>query len=257
MSSKIVIPANPYEIIELDQSVAHPYFERLSQQQNQPRNHYIAVSGNIGAGKSSLVEFLCQRYAITPYFEPNEANPYLEDFYGDMKRWSFNSQIYFLSAKFQLHKRLEAQPHGVIQDRTIWEDAEIFAENLHQQSIMNERDYHTYRLLYETVRDQIRPPDLMIYLRCSVRTVKKRIAMRGRQMEQSIPTEYLRRLDRLYERWISNYKLSPLVIIPSDKLDYVTNIVDQHDILTTIEKYLGTPSEQTCGEGEDRRAVAL
>ncbi len=222
------------EIIELDRSKGRSGRARIA----PAVRNYIAVSGNIGAGKSSLVEFLCRRYDITPYFEPNEANPYLEDFYADMPRWSFESQMYFLAAKFKLHLELEAMPHSVIQDRTIWEDAEIFAQNLYQQGIMAERDYHTYRLLYESIREQVRPPDLMIYLRCPTRTVRKRIAMRGRQMEQNIPTEYLRRLDGLYESWIANYKLSPLVIIPSHRLDYVTNLVDCHDVLTVIEKYL-------------------
>lgn len=199
---------------------------------------YIAVAGNIGAGKSSIVEFLCDRYGIRPFFEPNEQNPYLEDFYADMSRWSFSSQMYFLAAKFKLHQELDRCEHSVVQDRTIWEDAEIFAENLYRQKIMDRRDYRTYRLMYESIRDQIRPPDLMIYLRCPVRAVKKRIAVRGREMEQDIPTKYLSRLNKLYENWIENYDISPLVIIPTNKLDYVTDLVDQHDILTTIEKYL-------------------
>lgn len=225
---------NPYEIIEIDRSGEYPSLRRREPQVRK----YIAVSGNIGAGKSSLVEFLCNRLDITPYFEPNEANPYLEDFYEDMERWSFASQIYFLTAKFGLHKELEAEPIRVIQDRTIWEDAEIFAENLYQTGAMTDRDYQTYRTLYESVRDEIRPPDLMIYLRCPVRTVKKRIALRGREMEQNIPTAYLKRLHGLYESWIERYTLSPLMIIPTDKLDYITNLVDRHDILTAISKYL-------------------
>lgn len=203
-----------------------------------PGRKYIAVAGNIGAGKSSIVEFLCERYDLQPFFEPNEQNPYLEDFYADMKRWALQSQMYFLAAKFKLHQELDRYEHSVVQDRTIWEDAEIFVENLYRQKIMDERDYKTYRLMYESVRDQIRKPDLMIYLRCPVRAVKKRIAIRGREMEQDIPTKYLSRLNKLYENWIDNYDLSPTVIIPTHRLDYVTDLVDQHDILTTIEKYL-------------------
>jgi len=201
-------------------------------------HRYIAVAGNIGSGKSSIVDFLCQKYGLQPFFEPNEGNPYLEDFYGDMKGWSFHSQIYFLAAKFKLHQEVAGLEHGVVQDRTIWEDAEIFAENLYRQKIMSERDYQTYRLLYEGIRDQIRPPDLMLYMRCPVTTVRKRIAQRGRQMERDIPLTYLKRLHGLYDSWIENYTLSPVVIIPTNKLDYVTDLVDQHDILTTIEKYL-------------------
>lgn len=220
----------PRQILELNASIR--------QEPRDSSRRYLAVAGNIGAGKSSLVEFLCDRYELTPYFEPNEANPYLEDFYGDMRRWAFSSQMYFLGAKFRLHTELEAHPAHVLQDRTIWEDAEIFAYNLYHQKIMNERDWKTYWMFYETIRDQLRPPDLMIYLRCPVRTVRKRIAMRGRQMEQNIPTAYLQRLHKLYEDWIARYTLSPVVVIPTDQLDYMTNIVDRHDIMTTIEKYI-------------------
>lgn len=238
------LATNPYEILEYDPTTELDRSAHQSGPHTPIVPNYIAVSGNIGSGKSSLVSFLTQRFDIQPFFEPNEANPYLEDFYLDMPRWSFQSQVYFLTAKFKLHLELERQPHSVIQDRTIWEDAEIFAENLFQQGNMSERDYSTYRQLYEAVKDQIRPPDLMIYLRCPVKTVRKRIAFRGREMEQSIPIEYLKRLDGLYENWIANYTLSPLVIIPTDTLDYVTNLVDRHDLLKTIEKYIRQPGTQ-------------
>ena len=231
-------PPTPRGIIELNRSSRTPGERPKAARRAPVVRNYIAVAGTIGAGKSSLVEFLCRRYDITPFFEPNEQNPYLEDFYRDMTRWSFESQMYFLSAKFRLHMELESQPVSILQDRTIWEDAEIFAENLHQTGIMSTRDYQTYRLMYESIRDQIRPPDLMIYLRCPVATVRKRIAWRGRQMEQNIPPAYLKRLHALYEAWIARYTLSPLVIIPTDTLDYITNLVDRHDIFTTIEKYL-------------------
>ena len=203
-----------------------------------PDRKYIAVAGSIGAGKSSIVEFLHDKYGIEPFFEPNEHNPYLEDFYGDMERWSFQSQIYFLAAKFRLHQKLDQHQDSVVQDRTIWEDAEIFAESLFQQGMIDDRDYGTYRALYESIKHRIRPPDLMIYLRCPVRTVRRRIARRGRTMEQDIPLAYLRRLHKLYENWIDGYDLSPLLIIPTNKLDYLTDLVDQHDIVTRIEKYL-------------------
>ena len=232
---------NPRQIIEVDRSRTAPREQSMASlktPQRDPSRRYIAVAGTIGAGKSSLVEFLCQRYDIKPFFEPNEQNPYLADFYDDMEQWSFASQIYFLTAKFRLHLELDATDNNVIQDRTIWEDAEIFAQNLYRQGLMDDRDYRTYRLLYESVQTQIQPPDLMIYLRCPIEAVQKRIATRGRQMEQNIPRAYLRRLHTLYEDWIENYDLSPLVIIPSHKLDYVTDLVDCHHILTTIEKYL-------------------
>jgi deoxyadenosine/deoxycytidine kinase len=224
-----------FHISEIDRSQARARRRRARAGDSR---RYIAVAGSIGAGKSSIVDFLSQRFDIQPFFEPNEANPYLEDFYADMERWSFHSQVYFLSAKFKLHKELDASPQNVIQDRTIWEDAEIFAQSLHQQGRMSERDWLTYRNLYESIQDEIRAPDVMIYLRCPVKTVRKRIAMRGRQMEQNIPTEYLKRLNRLYENWIADYDLSPLVILPTDKLDYVTNLVDCHEIVTAVEKYL-------------------
>ncbi len=230
------------QIIEVDrtrEAAREASLKTLSKTpRRDPARRYIAVAGNIGAGKSSLVEFLCQRYDIKPFFEPNEENPYLADFYDDMEKWSFASQIYFLTAKFRLHLELDATHQNVIQDRTIWEDAEIFAENLYLKGLMDERDYETYRKLYESVRTQIQPPDLMIYLRCPIKAVRKRIRMRGRDMEKNIPIAYIRRLHKLYEDWIASYALSPLVIIPSNNLDYVTDLVDCHDILTAIEKYL-------------------
>merc|ERR1711974_72983 len=147
---------DPRAIIELDPSVDRSIDEPV---EISPEKRYIAVAGNIGAGKSSLVDFLTNKYDIEPFFEPNEENPYLEDFYGDMERWAFQSQVYFLTAKFRLHQELDRNPHSVVQDRTLWEDAEIFAENLYQQGTMDERDYRTYRHLYESIRHQIRPPD--------------------------------------------------------------------------------------------------
>lgn len=202
------------------------------------RPRYIAVAGTIGAGKSSLVEFLCRRYDLDPYFEPNEANPYLADFYADMERFSFHSQLYFLGAKLKLHRELEAVDRPVIQDRTIWEDAEIFAENLHRTGVMDDRDYRTYRLVYESICDTLRPPDLMIYLKCNQRTIRKRIRQRGREMEQNIPTAYLKRLQKLYANWISGYSLSPMVTLETDKLDYISDLIHCHDLMTTLDQHL-------------------
>ena len=207
-------------------------------------HRYLAVAGNIGAGKTSLVELLGRREGLTPFFEPNEDNPYLEDFYQDMQRWSFASQVYFLAAKYRVHLELEAAPRDVIQDRTIWEDAEIFAANLHGQGLMRERDYRTYRQLYEAIRERLRPPDLMIYLRCLVRTLRRRIAQRGRPMEQEIPDDYLARLNELYERWIGDYRISPLLVIPTDKLDYISDLVDRQDIFNAIARHLQQPEQQ-------------
>jgi len=199
---------------------------------------YIAVAGNIGAGKTSLVEFLVKRYRLKPFFEPNDTNPYLADFYQDMGRWAFHSQIYFMTHKFRLHRELERFPGTVIQDRTIYEDAEIFARNLYNGRFISRRDYKTYRELYETIQRDLTPPDVMIFLRCSVRSVRQRIRQRGRSMEQSIPVGYLQKLDRLYEDWYRRWDLSPRIEIRSDKLDYITDIVHQLDLLKEIEKYL-------------------
>jgi deoxyadenosine/deoxycytidine kinase len=199
---------------------------------------YIAVAGNIGAGKTSLVEFLVKRYGLKPFYEPNDTNPYLADFYQDMQRWAFQSQVYFLTHKFRLHRELERYPGTVIQDRTIYEDAEIFARNLSNGRFMSPRDTRTYRELYETIQRDLTPPDVMIFLRCSVRSVRQRIQKRGRRMEASIPLAYLQKLDRLYADWFKRWNLSPVIEIGSDRLDYVTDLVHQLDLLKEIEKYL-------------------
>lgn len=202
------------------------------------RKKFIAVAGNIGAGKTELTSFLCRKYGLTPSFEPNEQNPYLADFYKDMKTWAFRSQLFFLTHKFRLHRELERTPGTVLQDRTIYEDAEIFARNLHRQRYIDKRDWQTYQDLYQTIREALAPPDLMIYLRCPVQTLKERIRLRGREMEADIPTRYLQRLNALYEEWFERYDLSPVLVLPTDKLDYLTNLVDRVDLFRQIEKHL-------------------
>lgn len=203
---------------------------------------FIAVAGNIGAGKTELVHFLCTRYKLKPFFEPDANNPYLADFYGDMKSWAFHSQLYFLAHKIRLHRQLMNDPGTVVQDRTIYEDAEIFARNLHDQGFISDRDWGVYRDLYETTRDLLAPPDVMIFLRCPVPTLRKRIAQRGRPMEAEIPVDYLRRLNRLYDGWRERYTLSPVIDLATDKLDYLTNLVDRIDVFQQLEKYLDAPS---------------
>jgi len=199
---------------------------------------YIAVAGNIGAGKSTLVDFLCRTYDIQPFFEPNEDNPYLEDFYGDMKKWSFHSQIFFLSHKFRIHQALEGTPGTVVQDRTIYEDAEIFATALHSMKKMSDRDFQTYQELYATICTSLRPPDLMIYLRCPMKTLKRRIKLRGREMEQAIPQSYLKLLNDLYEDWISRYTWSEVLVLDTGKLDYISDMVDRLDVMQRIESVI-------------------
>ena len=198
----------------------------------------IAIAGNIGTGKSSLVEFLTRTYGIKPFYEPNEENPYLPDFYRDMKRWAFHSQLYFLSNKFRMHRQLEEQPGVVVLDRTIYEDAEIFATALRDMRKLNGRDWDTYWNFYQIILDSIRPPDLMIYLRCSMRTLRKRIRNRGREMENDIPMSYLKRLESLYEQWVSNYASSEMLVLETDRLDYINDMVDRLDVMERVEALL-------------------
>ena len=200
----------------------------------------IAIAGNMGAGKSTLVEFLSRIYGVSPFYEPNENNPYLPDFYADMKRWSFHSQLYFLSNKFKLHLELDRAPGVVVLDRTIFEDAEVFATALHDMKRIDDRDWNTYWGFYESILDAIRPPDLMIYLRCSMRTLRKRIRMRGREMEKDVPLAYLKRLERLYENWIASYDMSDVLVLETDNLDYIHDVVHRLDVMERIEAVLPT-----------------
>jgi deoxyadenosine/deoxycytidine kinase len=192
----------------------------------------------MGSGKSTFVDFLQVRFGVKPYFEPNEENPYLTNFYGDMKRWAFASQIYFLQKKFAIHLDLQQEDGIVVQDRTIYEDAEIFAENLHRTRILNARDWTTYCELYESIRSQLKPPDLLIYLQCSVRTIRKRIKLRARPEEQMVPTTYVRRLNHLYDSWFERYDLSPTLVIETERLDYISDLVHRIDLLDTIRQHL-------------------
>jgi deoxyadenosine/deoxycytidine kinase len=203
-----------------------------------PQRKFIAIAGNIGAGKSSLLEFLTSTYDVVPFYEPNDANPYLADFYGDMKRWAFQSQLFFLSNKFRIHQQADRTPGVVIQDRTIFEDAEIFATALHQMKKIDKRDWQTYWAFYQGILQAIQPPDLMIYLRCPIRTLRKRIRLRGRTMEQDIPLSYLKRLERLYEAWIATYDMGEVLVLNTDRLDYIGDLVDRQDVRERIENLL-------------------
>jgi deoxyadenosine/deoxycytidine kinase len=198
----------------------------------------IAIAGNMGSGKSTLVEFLARTYGVLPFYEPNDENPYLSDFYKDMKRWAFQSQLYFLSNKFRLHQELDRQDGVVALDRTIFEDAEIFATALRQMRKISKRDWETYQGFYNAILDAIRPPDLMIYLRCSMRPLRQRIRLRGRKMEQDVPLAYLKRLDRLYEDWIASYDMSEVLVIETDQLDYIHDFVHRLDVMERIEAVL-------------------
>ncbi len=199
---------------------------------------FIAIAGNIGAGKTELTRFLCRRYDLKPFFEPNEQNPYLADFYKDMKAWAYKSQVYFLTHKFRLQLEMQDEPGTVVQDRTIYEDAEIFAKNLHRQRTIDTRDFKTYWQLYRSISQTLRPPDLMIQLSCPVKTLRRRIKLRGRAMEQEIQVAYLSRLNRLYEDWFKRYDLSPVLKLETDRLDWLTDLVDRVDLFRRIERYL-------------------
>ena len=198
----------------------------------------IAIAGNIGTGKSSLVEFLTRSYDIKPFYEPNDENPYLPDFYKDMNRWAFHSQLYFLSNKFRMHQQLDRINGVVVLDRTIYEDAEIFATALHKMHKLTGRDWDTYWDFYQVILNAIRPPDLMIYLRCSMRTLRKRISLRGRDMEKNIPLAYLKRLESLYETWLGNYHFGEVLVLETDKLDYINDMVDCLDVMERVEAVL-------------------
>ncbi len=200
---------------------------------------YIAVAGTIGAGKSSLVKWLCQHYQLEPFYEPHEANPYLEDFYGDMKRWAFQSQLFFLVTRFKHHREMEQRAHAVVQDRTIYEDAEIFARYHRHVGNIDDRDWATYESLYHALRDELRAPDLMLYLRCPLETLRKRIRARGRAYEQEIPTTYLRSLEGLYDQWFAEYDRSAKLVIETDRLDYVTRLFDRAQLVRTLDRHLG------------------
>ncbi len=182
---------------------------------------YIAVAGNIGVGKSTLVNLLCEHMQWEPFYEPVTENPYLADFYRDMRAFSFQSQIFFLTHRLRVQKDLIHYPGSVIQDRSIYEDADIFARNLYLQGNLAKRDYETYHTLYQTLREFLPAPNLLIYLRANVDTLSNRIDMRDRDYERAIAPEYLTDLNKLYEEWIAGFNLCPVLTVPADDLDYV------------------------------------
>jgi len=184
---------------------------------------YVAVAGNIGVGKSTLVALLCQRLGWEPFYEPVTENPYLEDFYRDMRAWAFHSQVFFLTRRLRAHRQLMEHPTSVVQDRSVYEDAEIFALNLFRQVLLGERDYQSYYELYTVLTEFLAPPDLVVYLRADVPTLVKRIQNRSRTYERQIAPEYLAQLNELYEEWIARFSLCPVLTVPAGDLDYVSN----------------------------------
>lgn len=203
--------------------------------QKKTTSKYIAIAGNIGAGKSSLTGLLAKHFKWQAFYESVDDNPYLADFYEDMLRWSFNLQIYFLSSRFRHQKEMLDQKISLIQDRTIYEDVEIFAKNLHEMNLMSDRDFSNYEALFHQMSYYLRPPDMLIYLRAQVPTLVRQIQKRGREYENTIRIDYLERLNRLYEDWIDRYEHEKL-IIDTDDLDFVNNPEDLGKIIALIEQ---------------------
>ncbi|MCF6277873.1 MAG: deoxynucleoside kinase [Anaerolineales bacterium] len=216
---------------------------------------FVAVAGNIGVGKSTLVEMLCQKLNWEPFYEPVAENPYLADFYKNMPAWSFHSQVFFLSHRLRSHHQLAAHPTSVIQDRSVYEDAEVFAKNLARQGHIQPRDYQTYRELYETVIGFLPPPDLVIYLRASVPTLLQRIASRGRDYERTIVPDYLAGLNDLYESWIADFTLCPVLTVPADELDYVAHLGHLNLVAAKVEEKLTGKDEVVFAPDEVARAA--
>jgi deoxyadenosine/deoxycytidine kinase len=199
---------------------------------------HIAVAGNIGAGKTTLTELLSKHYKWIPQFEDVDHNPYLFDFYEDMPRWSFNLQIYFLNNRLNQLLDIQRGTQTVIQDRTIYEDAHIFAPNLHEMGLMGKRDYDNYFAFFETLKSMVQPPDLLIYLKASVPTLVAQIQKRGREYEENIRLDYLKRLNDFYNKWIESYREGPLLVIDIDKNKFPENEEHLGDIIGKIEAML-------------------
>lgn len=199
---------------------------------------HIAVAGNIGAGKTTLTEMLARHFRWTPQFEDVEHNPYLNDFYEDMPRWSFNLQIYFLNNRLTQLLEIRNGTATVIQDRTIYEDAHIFAPNLHEMGLMSKRDYENYFSFFETLKSMVRPPDLLIYLSASVPTLVANIQRRGREYEENIRLDYLKRLNEYYNTWIDKYREGPLLIVNADQNKFADQDEDLGEIISRIDSQL-------------------
>ena len=196
--------------------------------------HFVVIAGNIAAGKTTLTQHLAQQVGWEPFLESVAENPYLADFYHDMHRWAFHSQIFFLARRLAHHRQLLERPNSVVQDRSVYEDAEIFARNLYLQGKMLERDYRVYRDLYSAVISILPPPDLVIYLRSSVKVLQKRIAQRGREFEQSIDPGYLKQLNTLYAEWIAGFTLCPVLTVPSDSVDFAHNSDQLNQVINRV-----------------------
>ena len=205
---------------------------------NSKKPKHIAVAGNIGAGKTTLTELLSKHYKWIPQFEDVDHNPYLMDCYDDMPRWSFNLQIYFLNSRLQQLLEIQRGTETVIQDRTIYEDANIFAPNLHDMNLMSKRDYDNYYQFFQTLKSMVEPPDLLIYLKASVPTLVYQIQKRGREYEENIRLDYLKKLNAYYDKFIADYKEGPLLIIDCDKNKFAENEEHLGEIYGKIDSQL-------------------
>ena len=201
---------------------------------------HIAICGNIGSGKTTLAEKLARHYGWTALYESVDHNPYLRDFYKDMHRWAFHLQIYFLNSRFSQVNEIRQNKKTTIQDRTIYEDAFIFASNLHQSGYMTERDYQCYKAIFESMMEFVKPPDLLLYLRADIPKLVEQIEKRGRDFEYSIRLDYLRNLNDHYENWIGSYTLGRLMIIDVNKLDFVSNVEHFSTVVGRIDLELNS-----------------
>jgi len=202
------------------------------------RDLFVALAGNIGAGKSTLTQLLSSHFGWQPFFEANAENPYLADFYADMQRWSFHSQMFFLGKRLEHHRKLLDFPGSVVQDRTVYEDAEVFATNLYRQGAMSERDYETYCGLYKAVSKFLPPPDLIIYLEASVDKLMEHIQRRGREFEQNIGRDYLEGLNVLYDAWISDWTACPVLRVDMNVMNFQQNAAHFEQIICDVEALL-------------------
>lgn len=210
---------------------------------NLTNKYFIGIAGNIGAGKSTLTELVSKAFGWEPFYEADAENPYLADFYADMRRWSFHSQVFYLGKRLEHHRQLTDHPGSVVQDRTVYEDAEIFARNLYEQGHMSDRDYDAYRRLYRAVSSFLPPPHLLVYLRGDVDALMAHIVRRGRDYERNIAPTYLEQLNRLYDAWIADWRACPVLHIDINGLDFLQK---PDDLAMIIERIRQTLAEGVC-----------
>jgi deoxyadenosine/deoxycytidine kinase len=209
------------------------------QQPNHNRRFHVSIAGNIGVGKSTLVQILAEEFGWQPYYELVSDHPYLDDYYGDRERWGFHSQIWFLTQRFEQHLEIADTPSSILEDRSMYEDYEIFVKGLLEEGILSQRDIRTYRRLYTTLVQRIQPPSLVVYLQASVPTLQRRIASRARPSEMNIPPAYLTRLNQRYDEWMRRFDRCAVLTIPTDELDYVNSLEARRSTVDVIARTLG------------------